>query len=93
MKNLFRKTTNLKHQALLITVYTLGLRSGELLNLKIAHLDDEHKTIIIKAAKGKRDRKLPFPESLKGFLRQYFKESRSKTYLFKGKKGLSTATS
>ena len=87
VKRLLDVTVNLKHRAMLTTIYALGLRSGELLNLKIADLDSDRDRITIKAAKGKKDRQLPFPESLKQILRSYYKEYKPVTYLFQGQKG------
>lgn len=87
VKRLLDLTANKKHRAMLTTVYALGLRSGELINLKIAHLDGDRNTIFIGEGKGKKDRVLPFPESLKPCLRSYFKKYRPKVYLFEGQKG------
>ena len=84
---LLKNTKNLKHRAMLTTIYALGLRSGELINLEISHMDGDRNIISVKAAKGKRDRVLPFPESLKTILREYFKIHRPKKYLFEGQKG------
>lgn len=86
VKLMFSRTDNLKHRAMLVTIYALGLRSGELINLKLSHLDSQRNVISIKAAKGKKDRLLPFSESLKPLLREYYKEYRPKTYLFEGQK-------
>ena len=36
---LLKVTANLKHKAILMTIYALGLRIGELINLEISHLD------------------------------------------------------
>ena len=87
VKRILDRTPNLKHKAMLTTIYALGLRSGELINLKIVHLDSDRDRITIKAAKGKRDRQLPFPESLKELLRTYYREYKPITYLFEGQKG------
>ncbi|WP_422860394.1 tyrosine-type recombinase/integrase [Flagellimonas sp. S174] len=45
VETILNLTKNLKHKAMLATLYALGLRSGELLNLKIVHLDGERNTI------------------------------------------------
>ena len=81
------RTENLKHKAILATLYALGLRSGELLNLKISHLDGERNTVTLYNAKGKKDRQLMFPDVLKVLLRKYYLEYRPKTFLFEGAKG------
>ncbi len=87
VKKLLSLTENKKHKAMLTTIYALGLRSGELIHLKISHMDGDRNMIFIGEGKGKKDRILPFPESLKPFLRDYFKEYRPNTYLFEGQKG------
>ncbi len=87
VKKVIDLTKNSKHKAMLVTIYALGLRSGELINLKIKHLDGNRNTVMIQKAKGKKDRILPFPESLKPYLRTYYKENRPKNYLFEGQKG------
>ena len=87
VKQLLDGTQNIKHKAILATIYALGLRSGELINLKIKDLDGDRNTIFIQQAKGKRDRVLPFPESLKPFLRTYYQKYKPKLYLFEGQKG------
>lgn len=90
---LLERTENLKHRAMLTTIYALGLRSGELINLKIGDLDGDRKMVFIKRAKGKRDRYLPFPDSLRKVLLEYYKEYRPKIYLFEGRDGKYTAGS
>ena len=87
VKRLLELTKNKKHKAMLTTIYGLGLRSGELINLKISHLDGDRNIVFIGEGKGKKDRALPFPESLKPCLRSYFREYRPKVYLFEGQKG------
>lgn len=78
---------NKKHAAMLTTIYALGLRSGELIHLKIIDMDGQRNQVHIKNAKGNKDRILPFPESLKIQLRSYIKEYQPKEYLFEGSGG------
>lgn len=87
VKRLFKSTQNLKHKAMLVTVYSLGLRSGELLNLKIRDIDGDRNLVIIKEAKGKKDRIVVLPDKLRILLREYFKVYKPKEYLFEGQKG------
>lgn len=93
IKRMLSGTQNVKHRAMLTTIYALGLRSGELIDLKITHLDGARNRVFVKNAKGKRDRLLPFPESLKIVLRAYYKEYRPKIYLFEGRSGQYTPES
>jgi len=41
--DLFRNTANLKHRTVLKTIYALGLRRSEVLNLKISDIDGKRK--------------------------------------------------
>ncbi len=84
VKNILHHTTNLKHKAALTTIYALGLRVGELIDLRLSSIDKKRNTITIKAAKGKKDRQLPFPESLKPLLRRYYVMYQPTEYLFNG---------
>jgi site-specific recombinase XerD len=84
IKLILDNTYNTKHKAILSTIYGLGLRISELLNLKINDIDGKRMIVHIKNAKGKKDRIVMLPESLLKLLREYFKESRPKFYLFEG---------
>ncbi len=87
VKLILDRTENVKHKAMLTTIYALGLRSGELIDLEIAHLDGSRNTVFIKQAKGRKDRMLPFPEKLKELLRTYYKTQKPKRFLFEGQDG------
>ena len=47
---------NLKHKAVLMLVYSAGLRVGEVVRLKTEDIDSNRKLIHIKGAKGRKDR-------------------------------------
>lgn len=94
VNKILSKTTNLKHKAILTTIYALGLRSSELLNLKISHLDGERNVITLYSAKGKKDRQVMFPSKLKELLRIYYRQYAPKEYMFEGRsKGKYTVSS
>ena len=56
---------------MLIVIYALGLRSGELINLRVSDIYSDRSQVHIRTAKGKKDRILPFPDSLRLILRAY----------------------
>lgn len=87
VKRIIETLENEKHRAMLTVIYALGLRSGELINLKITHLDGQRNQVTISMAKGRKDRILPFPEKLKIQLRSYFKNYKPQVYLFEGRDG------
>jgi site-specific recombinase XerD len=48
---------NVKHRAILMLVYSAGLRVGEVIRLKIEDIDSKRMLVHIKGAKGRKDRK------------------------------------
>ncbi len=78
------KTGNLKHRCIISLLYSAGLRRGELLNLKISDIDGKRMLILIREAKGNRDRVTLLSPVILEELRTYFKEYRPKEYLFEG---------
>jgi len=84
---------NLKHKAIILTIYSAGLRISEVINLKIADIDSSRMAIIIKGAKGKKDRNSLLSEKLLVILRDYFKLYKPKMWLFEGQTGEQYAAS
>lgn len=78
---------NLKHKAMLLMVYSSGLRAGELINLKITDIDSEQMRVFVRGGKGKKDRVTILSQKALDVLRQYFKKYRPKEYLFEGQTG------
>lgn len=85
--SLIKRTTNLKHKALLMASYSAGLRVSELVNLKIRDIDSKRMIIHIREGKGKKDRMVPLSKRLLETLRLYFQQYRPKLYLFEGEAG------
>lgn len=84
IKLILDNTKNIKHKAILATIYGMGLRISEALNLKIVDIDSKRMLVQIKNAKGKKDRIVMLPDSLLVLLRKYFKKYQPKIYLFEG---------
>ncbi|MCB2357677.1 tyrosine-type recombinase/integrase [Clostridium estertheticum] len=53
---MFDVTENLKHKAILMMVYSAGLRVSEVCNLNITDIDSGNMQILIRQCKGKKDR-------------------------------------
>lgn len=92
VRDIICSTNNLKHQMILKTIYGMGLRVSEVVNLKIGDLDSERMLVHIKGAKGKKDRITVLPKSLLDSLRNYYMEYRPKVYLFENKFGKQLST-
>lgn len=80
-------TENIKHKAILMTIYSGGLRISEALNLRITDLHSDDGYIFIKDSKGKRDRKTVLSPVLLTVLRTYYKAHKPSYWLFEGQEG------
>jgi integrase/recombinase XerD len=78
---------NLKHRTMLSLIYSCGLRRSELLNLKLTDIDSKRGLIIIRQAKGRKDRVTPLSDKILVMLREYFKAYQPKIWLFEGQSG------
>lgn len=87
VKRLLQQCTNLKHLCILNICYGCGLRVSEVIALKITDIDSSAMRLMVRAAKGKKDRVLPLPLTLLQNLRQYYAVYRPKCYLFEGQNG------
>lgn len=76
--------SNIKHKTMLSLIYSCGLRRSELLNLKPADIDSKRNIIVIKQAKGKKDRIVPLSPKILIMLRDYYTTYKPKTWLFEG---------
>lgn len=78
---------NLKHKAMLLLVYSAGLRAGELINLQVNDIDSEQMRVFVHGGKGKKDRVTILSQKALDVLREYFKKYKPKGYLFEGASG------
>lgn len=84
---LLAQVDNLKHQAILQTIYGGGLRLSELIHLRISDIDSDRMVMVIRQAKGGKDRLVPLPNKLLHLLRRYYQTYKPKEYLFEGQNG------
>lgn len=84
IKNILEAHRNLKHRTMLSLIYACGLRRSELLTLKPIDIDSKRGILLIKQAKGKKDRITPLSSKILELLREYYKQYRPKTWLFEG---------
>lgn len=84
---LINNPTNIKHKAILYTIYSAGLRNSELLKLRIKDVHSKDGYLFIKGAKGKKDRHTILSGSLVILLRKYYKEHKPSYWLFEGQDG------
>ncbi|HSH50800.1 MAG TPA: tyrosine-type recombinase/integrase, partial [Bacteroidales bacterium] len=80
-------TENIKHKAMLCTLFSAGLRISELLSLKPNDILSDRGQIFVKGGKGEADRYTILSNTTLTFLRRYYHEFKPKEYLFEGQFG------
>jgi integrase/recombinase XerD len=86
VKAILDASTNLKHRTMLSLIYACGLRRSEILNLEPRDVDSKRGILIIRQAKGRKDRIAPLSPKILEMLREYYKHYRPKYWLFEGQK-------
>ena len=81
---LIDSASNLFHRAMLMTLYSTGMRRAELCHLKVEDIDSTRMIVHIRHGKRNRDRDVPLSPKLLETLREYWRWMQPKTYLFPG---------
>ncbi|HOF91420.1 MAG: site-specific integrase [Tenuifilaceae bacterium] len=84
IKGILEAHANVKHRAMLSLIYACGLRRSELLNLKPTDVDSKRMVLVIRNAKGRKDRIAPLSAKVLEMLRTYYKAYKPKRWLFEG---------
>jgi len=87
VKRLIHQINNLKHRALVSTIYSAGLRVSEALNLKLKDIDSQRMLIHVHQSKGRKDRIVKLSEATLYLLRQYYRAYKPRRFLFEGSAG------
>lgn len=92
---LFKVTINIKRRAILMIIYSAGLRVSEAAHLKVSDIDSKRMMIFVRNGKGGKDRYTTLSKTALDLLRKYWREyyppnlsSKQLTgeWLFKGEK-------
>ncbi len=86
VKLILNAHSNIKHKTMLSLIYSCGLRCGELLALKPVHIDSKRNLVLLKNAKGKKDRIAPLSPKILDMLRIYYTDYKPIHYLFEGQR-------
>jgi site-specific recombinase XerD len=86
VKKLMASITNLKHRAIIQTIYSSGIRLQECINLKLMDVDSQYMRLKVRQGKGRKDRYTILSKTTLTTLREYFKQYKPKEYLFNGVK-------
>lgn len=92
LHQLFDATHKLSYRVFFFTAYSLGLRLGEGIGLKIGDIDSANMRVHIRDAKGNKDRLVPLPENTLRVLRDFWSIHQHPHFLFPNRKrGLKNA--
>ena len=75
---------NLKHQTLLVLVYSAGLRVGEVVRLQIEDLDAERGLLHVRRGKGRKDRITIYSDLAVAMVKAYVEAYQPVKWLFNG---------
>jgi integrase/recombinase XerD len=74
--------SNLQARAILMTLYSTGVRRSELVRLRVEDIDSERMIVHIRKGKGGKDRDVPLCPKLLDTLREYWRWKKPRTWLF-----------
>lgn len=80
---MIESTINLKHKAIIMVLYSAGLRVDECINLKVADIDSNRMVIHV-MGKGQRERYALLSPRTRAVLRDYYRRYRPTNWLFSG---------
>lgn len=86
VKQVLEASPNIKHRAMLSMIYASGLRCGELLSLKKDAIDRKRKIVLLRGAKGNKDRIVPLSPKIETLISEYLQRFNPDIYLFEGEK-------
>lgn len=84
VRDIIEVTSNLKHKAILSTIYSAGLRVSEAVHLQVSDIHSDRMRILVRQAKGNKDRYSILSKTTLLLLRQYWKVYRPHPWLFPG---------
>ena len=84
VRALLQAVGNVKHRAILMTVYAAGLRVGEVVKLRVGDIESQRMVLRVEQGKGRKDRYVMLSAKLLTALREYWKIARPPDWLFPG---------
>lgn len=82
ISNMINHTREARFQCYILTVYSMGLRLSEALNLNISDIDADHMRLHVRLGKGRKDRFVILPQSTLDALRWYWSTHRNPKWIF-----------
>lgn len=84
---LLEGTHNLKHHAILATLYATGVRAAECGQLKVSDIDSQRRLVLVRYGKGGRQRYVMLSPQLLEILRGYWRWRQPQDWLFPSRQG------
>jgi site-specific recombinase XerD len=81
-ENVINKVKKARYRVFLFALYSMGMRLGECLSIKVSDMDSRKMQVHISNAKGRKDRLVPLPEMTLKALRSYWKTHRNPVMIF-----------
>ena len=82
ISQIINSTREIRYQTYLLTVYSMGLRLGEALNLKVGDIDAKRVRVHVRNGKGRKDRFVTLPRMTLLALRKYWSTHQHRSLLF-----------
>ena len=82
MERVINGARELRYQTFILVTYSMGLRLGEALHLKVGNIDRERMKVHVRLGKGCKDRFVVLPEVTLQALRQYWLSHRHPVFIF-----------
>ena len=79
-----RGIKNEKHKMAMEMIYACGLRRGELINLKLEHIDSRRGLLAVIDGKGKKDRVIPVCDNLMKKMKKYYRSFKPEVWFIEG---------
>lgn len=82
LERLINGTRERRYQTFILVCFSMGLRLGEALHIKVSDIDSERMTLHVRQAKGNKDRFVILPQLALDALRTYWRSHRNPVWLF-----------
>lgn len=82
IERLINGTRERRYQTFILVCFSMGLRLGETLNIKVKDIDSERGQLHVRQAKGRKDRFVILPDMALQALRHYWATHRNPQWLF-----------
>ncbi len=87
MQKLLSSIENLKHKAIILLMYSSGIRISELIRMEKSDINFERRLVFVQKSKGYKERYTVLSDNAAMILREYIAQYKPEKYLFEGQYG------